>query len=171
MLRRLFNLAVVVSLLLCVGVLVLWARSHRQLIGVRLQVGTTSLDVGLPAGQLVIAWGDRRPGPGVEALTSPEPVHMGRDFRAQTNVTEFRSFLGFGWYRLSTDNTVGLLLPCWFLVALLAAMPAAWVRGRVKMRTARQRGLCGSCGYDLRASPGRCPECGAVAQAQLETAV
>jgi len=31
-----------------------------------------------------------------------------------------------------------------------------------KRVAARRPGLCPSCHYDLRASPGRCPECGAV---------
>jgi hypothetical protein len=51
--------------------------------------------------------------------------------------------------------------------ALFALAPLAWLVGHRKRRrrAARVRGgLCASCAYDLRASPGRCPECGASAE-------
>ena len=52
-------------------------------------------------------------------------------------------------------------VPYWIPAAAAAALPLIWLR-RVR-RTARRRrdGQCARCGYDLRASPGRCPECGA----------
>jgi hypothetical protein len=51
-----------------------------------------------------------------------------------------------------------LIVPYWSLAFLTAVLPAAWL---TRSRRNRSRaGLCTVCGYDLRATPGRCPECG-----------
>ena len=57
-------------------------------------------------------------------------------------------------------------VPYRLLVPLLGMLPAVWClraagrwidwRGNRRARS----GLCRRCGYDLRATPGRCPECG-----------
>ena len=58
-----------------------------------------------------------------------------------------------------------LELKCWPLVVALSLLPGArglaWVVRRVRRRAGE--GLCPSCGYDLRATPERCPECGTIA--------
>ena len=56
---------------------------------------------------------------------------------------------------------------CAALLALaLSALPAVLLLWRRQVpRRRRARGLCPACGYDLRASPGPCPECGAPAGA------
>jgi hypothetical protein len=54
-------------------------------------------------------------------------------------------------------------VPHWFLALLFSLWPAI-VLGRHRQRRADRRraaGLCAGCGYDLRGSPDRCPECGA----------
>lgn len=57
-------------------------------------------------------------------------------------------------------------IPSWALFVTLALLPTAWIlfRWLPHRRRAyrRKHGLCQVCGYDLRASPAQCPECGLI---------
>ena len=80
--------------------------------------------------------------------------------------------LGFGWlWERDTPTRPGsyhwiwqVTAPGWF-VALVFGLPG-WMllRRELRRHRAMRDGLCLNCGYDLRASAGRCPECGAVAK-------
>jgi hypothetical protein len=61
------------------------------------------------------------------------------------------SRLDAGWMRFEA--------PHWFLVALFAILPTRRLVSIYRKRN-RQGNLCLKCGYDLRATPHRCPECG-----------
>jgi hypothetical protein len=76
--------------------------------------------------------------------------------------------LGFDFEKVDMRSSISTptgvfrsaVLPLWFLVCffLLLSLPESIYRYRVYSR--RRRGHCPHCGYDLRASPDRCPECG-----------
>jgi hypothetical protein len=80
---------------------------------------------------------------------------------------------GEGWVPLGSDADsayLGVAAPFWAWM-LLPGLPSAVylsLRARRLRRTRRRRmlKLCERCGYDLRATPERCPECGMVVKAR-----
>ena len=99
--------------------------------------------------------------------------HTSSPARARPRTGTWLQRLGFdfmsGQRATRTGATLRLVMvqvPHALVVGLLAALPAAaQVRRIVRARRERRRlhlGHCRACGFDLRASPERCPECGAL---------
>jgi hypothetical protein len=68
----------------------------------------------------------------------------------------------FGHFQRNLQFSV-VVLPMWFVVPLFAILPLTAAIRHVRRRRRAKRlatGHCIACGYDLRASPVRCPECG-----------
>jgi hypothetical protein len=91
-----------------------------------------------------------------------------------------RGAIGFRWRtseeRKQLDVIMGLkrihvwqqqlVIPDWGLLLIFAGFPTLRIRDYLKSR--RKVGHCASCGYDLRATPDRCPECGTVPSEKIK---
>ena len=68
------------------------------------------------------------------------------------------------WFIFDEDRADGILrivmFPQWLVAGLCGLLPAVRLARRRRRTLRRRGGLCPACGYDLRATPGRCPECG-----------
>jgi hypothetical protein len=97
-------------------------------------------------------------------LTQNEPV-------GGLHLLSPRSILGVYYASIAfvgrfNSRLTALTIPLWLLAALAACLPGARIARR-SLRSYHKRrrergGLCSVCGYDLRASPSRCPECGSL---------
>jgi hypothetical protein len=168
--RTITRAAVVASAALCVAVLVLWFRSQFVRDGVArapdadTPVNTTVLVSN--RGSLILfrisaSWADPSwPMRWSYSASEPEPVVGFLDLKVYARA-------GFYWAHdhpfTGPDESMRFLLvgvPLWLLAIVFGAAPTLWLVRRRRHRYAR--GMCQRCGYDLRASPARCPECGMV---------
>jgi hypothetical protein len=53
-----------------------------------------------------------------------------------------------------------IVLPCWFVLPMMLLLPGLWYGLHRRKKRRVSEGRCAFCGYDLRATPERCPECG-----------
>ena len=177
-LRILFDVATAASLLVFVAAAAGWVRSYWRADHVIFDAGGRSFFVSAIGQTIDVQWTSRpyyRPLPWSSA---PAPTTSSwRDFvrpRHEVMVVipgrpEHYRWLGFHIMPINRQSPGDPLYDCeftevgvpYYFVCVLAVMlPAARARGMLRRRRRRTRGLCRACGYDLRATPGRCPECG-----------
>jgi hypothetical protein len=87
---------------------------------------------------------------GRDFLFSPDPGWHGHRFRPYELGNKL---LGFVWSNETLYDVVGV--PFWFLSCVAGFLAWRLWKGREAVGN-----VCRQCGYDLRATPERCPECG-----------
>jgi len=81
------------------------------------------------------------------------------------------SLWGFGYSRIQNPMLMARIftIPIWSLALVFAILPAVEVAKRLPRSRRVSSNRCATCGYDMRATPERCPECG-IAAAESECA-
>jgi len=184
--RRLFNLSVGISLLLCVATVVLWVRSYRYPDRFEMLVSHHRETVQSWRGGLYFSqichhqyFGFKRNdfpvvwlGWPTATKTYPSPLLEGStETQHSFRFVGVEFFSGENWQ--SSVVAIGfpdiswtaVCVPDWSLCLFGGLLPLCKIRTMWRNTITVQRrlhDLCPTCGYDLRATPDRCPECGRV---------
>jgi hypothetical protein len=170
--RRLGNILGGVLLGLCVATLVLWPLSYRKglqwdlflSLVFRSGVGIVQIEA-YGGGIAANRWG---PNIGPRTMVGPPTSEWGEISGWHWGDFEWRSYrVVRGIHKPPPGVTYALTrwqAPWWSLAVLeFGSLALWWLLWFVPLRRTRRwakEGRCPRCGYDLRASPDRCPECG-----------
>jgi len=185
--RWLFNIAAILSLLLLLATCFLWVRGHWRMDmlsnnsaaqpGDPDSIRVTTLSSTINQVNFIRSGSDGPGGPwGSYGVTAGDGCWHLVTIGASWHVFDEYSFshLGFAWgsygHAFSKANPLKqdfqwfVWIPNWFLAILFSVAPVLWLRSHwnAQRRYRLAHNLCLTCGYDLRASPEICPECGAV---------
>ncbi len=157
--RKLFNIAAVLSLVLCVATVAIWIRSHRRSDELCWCSSTTGY---IPVVSVQSGEGS--------AMFVYHPTLPKDRLTFHFQSTPINTFPGWDWPGTSALNRLGfygrwgldrvVFLPFWAVLLVSSFLPAIWLGCQRRRSRRRKLGRCLRCGYDLRATPDRCPECG-----------
>jgi hypothetical protein len=184
--HRLLTLAAAISLLLCIATAALWVRS--------LQTRDTAIfNPTPPPGETRVQWHLSAAAGQTRVMRVRGPVAFAR---GANRVWWSEPLDGQPWWFIGTGSKWGLLgasvhnggtgvdatigprttfrvsywavvLPLWLPTLLFAVLPTVWCLRRRRAPAAPN--ACQACGYDLRATPDRCPECGTIPPVPLRS--
>ena len=167
MLRRIFGFCSAISLLLLVATAALWIRTY-----------WVADSLGWAKEKSVLIAGSSRGRFGSVHIQFG-PKHGSWTFQGHRRQTPYPLPTNLptsgtrGWPRLgilydeltpsASTRASSLILPAWLIAIIMVVLPASWMvsyRRRLRLKRQQSGELCASCGYDLRATTERCPECG-----------
>ncbi len=163
--RKLLNVAATMSLVLSIAIAALWVRSYWRCD--RLVCFAASnpfgpfaydkLSIAVARGSWMLVY---------------QPSAPTGDLQVQYRSEPPSAYAGAHWQGPSLWNRIGFFMrwdadrvvisPLWFVLLLTGLMPAMTLLLRRRAARCHRHGWCATCGYDLRGTPDRCPECGEI---------
>ena len=147
------------SLLLALLTATGWVSSYRWNLAAQWGGGTRRYHVMLRLGRMT--WFVERGRAGPLRFFHRPTTPFGNNMADDVPSTLGFGYEAHGWADPNVATTYTTNVPLWFVLALFLIAPGGVLIEKVRRaRAARRAGYCPVCGYDLRATPNRCPECG-----------